>query len=79
MVIAYLLEEHQARTDECTPPTTTLEQIDPANKLKLNPVANCTLLQVRVPLNADLSMQSNLSADVKPLALDPVVRRWELT
>lgn len=72
----YLLEEHQTCPDHCSPPATSLEKVHPRSKFKLDPVAPSTLLQMRMPLRADLLLQCNFRADVEPFELDArVVRR----
>jgi len=73
--LAYLLEEHETCADERPTPASTFEQVNPAYNLKLDSVADCPLLQMRVSLGTDFSMERDFGADVEPFALDPMVCR----
>jgi hypothetical protein len=76
--VANLLEEHESRTNESSAPASFLEQVNPSNDFKLDPVADCTLLKLWMFLGANLSVQSNFGADVEPLTLDSAIGNGKL-
>ncbi len=65
-----LLKEHQAHSNMCSPPATSLEAIGPRDHFEFYAAHHTAVLELRVPQSASSLMESNLSSDVEPFLLD---------